>query len=335
MADPTPGLGAIPPMSPKDTAVTRAQPVAADSRVRPVMLAIAGDSAAGKTTLTRGLVQALGPDRVTGLCVDDYHRYDREERKSLPFTPLHPECNYIEIMEQHLGLLATGQPILKPVYEHSTGTLTRPELVEPREFVIIEGLLPLHSPLSRSCFDVTVYLDPDEGVRRRWKLRRDCTKRGYTEAQVLAELDKREPESAAYIRPQRGHADVVVRFAPGEGRSLDDPLSATVLLRPTGPHLDLSVVITDDAEQALHLKLIRDENGRPVDALHVHGDAPREVSLDVERHAWEVLGFPGEPPDVLGRLDTGERTEPLALVELILLYQMLSIETGAGHAQVG
>jgi phosphoribulokinase len=333
--NPTPGLGDNPPMSPKATVVSRAQPASAESRPRPVMLAIAGDSAAGKTTLTRGLVQALGPDRVTGMCVDDYHRYDREERKSLPFTPLHPDCNYIEIMEQHLGLLATGQPILKPVYEHSTGTLTRPELLEPREFVIIEGLLPLHTALSRSCFDVTVYLDPEEDVRRRWKLRRDCTKRGYTEDQVLAELDRREPESAAFIRPQRSHADMVVRFAPGEGMTVDDPLSATVLLRPTGPHLDLSVVVTDDAREALHLKLIRDENGRPVDALHVHGNAPREVSVGVERHVWEVLGFPGEPPETLGRLDSGERTEPLALIELILLYQLLSIETGEGQAQAG
>ena len=51
---------------------------------RPVMLAIAGDSAAGKTTMTRGLVEALGPERCVSLCTDDYHRYDREERKELP-----------------------------------------------------------------------------------------------------------------------------------------------------------------------------------------------------------------------------------------------------------
>ena len=53
---------------------------------RPVMLAIAGDSAAGKTTITRGLVEALGADRCTAVCVDDYHRYDRAERRGLPFT---------------------------------------------------------------------------------------------------------------------------------------------------------------------------------------------------------------------------------------------------------
>ncbi len=132
---------------------------------RPVMLAIAGDSAAGKSTLTRGLVQSLGPERVTAVCVDDYHRYDREERRS-PFTPLHPECNYMAIMEQHLQLLATGQPILKPRYSHATGTFGRPELIEPRDFIIVEGLLPLHSRLARACFDVSVYLDPPEETRR-------------------------------------------------------------------------------------------------------------------------------------------------------------------------
>ena len=44
---------------------------------RPIILGIVGDSAAGKTTLSRGLVQLLGEDTVTHVCTDDYHRYDR------------------------------------------------------------------------------------------------------------------------------------------------------------------------------------------------------------------------------------------------------------------
>ena len=55
---------------------------AAPEPPRPVMLAIAGDSAAGKTTLTRGIAEALGADRAIALCVDDYHRYDRVERRN-------------------------------------------------------------------------------------------------------------------------------------------------------------------------------------------------------------------------------------------------------------
>lgn len=103
---------------------------------------------------------ALGGDGLSALCVDAYHRYDREERKELPFTPLNPACNYLGIMEQHLQLVAMGEPILMPVYDHEHGTLERPVMFEPDDHVIVEGLFPLHSRRSRACFDLSVYLDP-------------------------------------------------------------------------------------------------------------------------------------------------------------------------------
>jgi phosphoribulokinase len=304
----------------------RRNDAAADIR-RPVMLAIAGDSAAGKTTLTRGIAEALGPERATALCVDDYHRYDREERRQVPFTVLNPECNYIEVMEQHLQLLALGRPILKPVYDHSTGQLVRPVLVEPRDFVIVEGLLPLHTKLARACFDITVYLGPPEDIRREWKLRRDTAERGYTREQVLAELARREPESAAFIRPQRQWADIAVRFAPVAGHSQPrgTPLSAEILLRPTIGHPELAHVLTDDDRRTVHLKLARDSDGRPVDALHIHGYAPREDSRIVEKAIWEQLSFDHTvaPPDTLGEYAPGQRSEALAIAQLLLLWHLL------------
>jgi phosphoribulokinase len=306
---------------------------------RPIMLAIAGDSAAGKTTLSRGLVEALGPDRCVGICVDDYHRFDRQERRSLPFTPLHPDCNYVDIIEQHLRLLATGHPILKPVYDHSTGTFTRPRYVEPRPFVIVEGLLPLLTPLTRACFDVRVYLDPPEQIRRAWKVRRDTAERGYTPAQVLAELERREPESEAYIRPQRSHADIVVRFAPIAERSdpPGTPLSVELLLRPTVPHPDLLEVTGEDTNRSMHMKLIRDEDGKPTDALHIHGYVPREDSRLLEKAIWDALGRTDPLPPGLGELERGERSEPVALTQLVLLYQLLRgavtpVAAGSGGA---
>jgi phosphoribulokinase len=329
-------------MPEKLMAMQRAKSATTGRTTRPIMLGIAGDSASGKTTLTAGLVEALRHLRVTAVCADDYHRYDREERKHLQFTPLHPECNYIEIMEQHLQLLATGQPILKPVYDHRTGSFGRPQYVEPADIVIVEGLLPLYSKLARACFDVTVYLDPPESIRQAWKIERDCRKRGYSVGQVLAELERREPESAAFIRPQRSHADVVVRFAPlyhdedGSNGHVhpgkpatggqDHPLSATLLLRPTIRHPDLSTVLTDDNRRAIHLKLVRDEDGKPVDALHVHGHAPRELSMEVERHIWGLLGEEEPVPTSLGVLDADRRSEPLALTQLVLLYHLLRLK---------
>jgi phosphoribulokinase len=290
---------------------------------RPVMLAIAGDSAAGKTTVASGLVRALGAERCTAVCVDDYHRYDRQERKDRSFTALHPDCNYVDIMEQHLQLLATGHPILKPVYDHHTGALTRPEYVEPRQFVIVEGLLPLHTKLAAACFDVTVYLNPPEETRREWKLKRDTAQRGYTREQVVAELDRREPESEAFIRPQRRRADMVVRFSAIQQRHdrPGTPLSAELLLRPTIRHPDLSEILAASG-QSMHLKLTRDEDGRPVDALHIHGYAPREESRMLQKAIWAGLGEGTELPGFLGELDNGQRSEPLAITQLLLIYHL-------------
>lgn len=293
--------------------------------LRPIMLAIAGDSGTGKTTITAGLVEALGKERITSVGADDYHRYDREERKSLPFTPLHPDCNYIDIMEQHLRHLAQGEPILKPVYNHDTGELERPEYVEPREFVIVEGLLPLHTRASRASFDITVFLDPPEDIRIAWKLRRDTTKRGYTEEQVRKELEKREPESAEFIRPQRARADIVVRFEPiaERGEGPDDPLSAKLMLRPTISHPDLTSILTDDVREAMHLSLRRDEYGKPVDSVHIHSHAEREQTKKVEEAIWHELGVDEPVPESLGHLDPDTRDEPLALTQLLLLYHLI------------
>jgi phosphoribulokinase len=75
---------------------------------RPIILGVVGDSATGKTTITTGLVEILGRENVTHIGMDDYHRYDREERAQLGITPLNPDCNYMDIIGQHLGHLRRG-----------------------------------------------------------------------------------------------------------------------------------------------------------------------------------------------------------------------------------
>lgn len=292
---------------------------------RPVVLAIAGDSASGKTTLARGLVAALGPERCTSICVDDYHRYDRAERRRMAITPLHPDCNHVDIMEQQLQLIALGRPILKPVYDHASGRLVRPEYVSSREFLIVEGLLPLSTRLARASIDVAVYLDPDEGLRRQWKITRDVQQRGYSEQEVLEELQRREADAAAYIAPQRRYADIVVRFSPSDSDVIDPDasgaLSAELLLRPTIRHPALSTVLSEDHRAAVHLKIVRDD-GTPTDLLHVHGTASTDETTRIEKLIWSALQQPGEVPADLGET-RGARSEPLAITQLILLHHLL------------
>jgi phosphoribulokinase len=297
------------------------------------MVGIVGDSAAGKTTLTNGIVNAFGADRVTAICTDDYHRYDRKQRKGMSITPLHPDCNYMGIMEQHLLLLAAGETILKPIYDHTNGSLAAPELVEPREIVVVEGLLGYHTKRMRDCFDIKVYLDPPEDLRRRWKIARDCAKRGYEPAQVIADLERREPDSSAFIRPQRDAADIVVRFHP-PGPSTDvDPASLAVrlVLRPTLPHpylLEIADKTRIDHYQPIRLALARDK-GRPVDFLEVESGMPGELSALVERIVWDNMALHDADldRDAIGLFQDGDslrRSESLALTQLLLVGQLAS-----------
>jgi hypothetical protein len=119
--------------------------------------------------------------------------------------------------------------------------------MSPARFVVAEGLLINHSAGLRDMFDIRVYLNPPEDLRRRWKVARDCSRRGYSTDQVLQELDRRERDSEAYIRPQRHHADIVVSFIPGQSH---DPaqLDAHLFLRESLPHPDLTGVTGDGAD---------------------------------------------------------------------------------------
>lgn len=305
---------------------------------KPVLVGIVGDSAAGKTTLTSGIANIFGAHRVMTVCTDDYHRYDREERKNLDITPLNPDCNYVGIMEQHLKLLSEGQPILKPVYGHAHGTLDRPELIEPREIVIVEGLLGYHTKAMRDCYDVKVYLDPPEDMRRKWKVQRDCTKRNYEEAQVIADLEVREPDSEAYIRPQRENADIIVRFHP-PGASLEaDPakLDVRLVLRPALPHpylIELADKTRVDHYQPIRMSLARDF-GKPVDVLEVEGSMPPEVSSTVEQVIWKEMGLDQHDLDheAIGLFQDGKdvkRSEALALTQLLLVAQVAGARVNA------
>src|SRR5512142_2167241 len=212
---------------------------------RPVILGVVGDSAAGKTTITRGLVRVLGENNVTHICTDDYHRFDRKQRAALGITPLNPDCNYIDIIAQHLAHLRRGEPILKPVYRHADGTFGPPVYVRPARFTVVEGLLGYHLAEMREVYDVRVFLGPPEDLRRRWKVQRDCSRRGYTTDQVLAELDRREPDSEADIRPQRRYADMHVSFRPPDGEPSGDQthLDAELILYEGLPHPDLAPFI--------------------------------------------------------------------------------------------
>ena len=138
---------------------------------QPLIVAVCGDSGSGKTTLTAGMVQVFGQERVTHICLDDYHILDRVTRMRTGITALCPEANDFALMTEHLRRLAHGEAIVKPVYDHRTGTFANPVEVLPSDIIIVHGLHPLYTEELRNLAHVGIYLDPETALLA-WSWRR-------------------------------------------------------------------------------------------------------------------------------------------------------------------
>ena len=181
---------------------------------RVVLIGVAGDSGCGKSTFLRRITDLFGKEFVTVICLDDYHCLDRKQRKETGITALDPRANNFDLMYEQIKALKEGQAINKPIYNHETGMIDPPELVEPNHVVVIEGLHPLYDERVRSLIDFSVYLDISEEVKIAWKIQRDMAERGHTYEDVLAAINSRRPDFSAYIEPQREFADIVIQVLP-------------------------------------------------------------------------------------------------------------------------
>jgi len=298
----------------------------------PIILGIVGDSASGKTTLSAGVAQILGEDRCTVICTDNYHRYDRRERAANGLSAIDPRANYLDILEQHLRHLREGEAILHPIYDHRDGTFARPQYIKPKEFVIAEGLLGYTTRAMRDCYDVKIYLDPDEDLRVKWKLHRDTTRRGYKREEVLASLEKRKQESPNYVHPQRTFADIVIRFQRSNGANGSDAqLDVRHLLRPTLPHPDFTPLFDGSSNAGLHLELARDRDGKPVDVLEINGSISDQRAERIEDLLWNLIPEAGHLRDQVGRIDVANgarQSHPLALTQLLVGYHAVKAAMG-------
>jgi phosphoribulokinase len=238
-------------------------------------------------------------------------------------------------MEQDLAHVRGGRAILKPVYQHKDGTFGPAVYVEARQFTVVEGLLGYHTQTLRDSFDVRVFLAPPEELRRQWKVQRDCSRRGYTSDQVLEELDRRGPDSEAYIRPQQRWADIVVSFMPGD-RGDQEHLDAQVTLRDGLGHPDLSAPINGDG------KGMRLREGEHERHLWIPGDIDAGAAAEVEEAIWDRMHFASHlRSERLGEFTIAtelHRSESLAIVQLLVLYHLVtaraSVALGAAGSRV-
>lgn len=174
------------------------------------LIGVAGDSGSGKTTFTAAVRHLVGDDMVTTISLDDYHLFNREERKARDITPLSPQANDLQRLMDDVAALKEGRGILKRVYNHATGNLEGPVQVAPSPVIILEGLHTLYSERLRRLLDLSIYVDPAPDVKREWKLKRDRDDRGYTTGEVRLEMSRREEDYRTFIAPQRQYAQAII-----------------------------------------------------------------------------------------------------------------------------
>jgi uridine kinase len=179
------------------------------------MIAIAGPSCSGKSTLLHALEAYWGPHNVATLPLDAYYR----DLSPLPFEK-RVTCNFDSpdaidwpLLTTHLQQLGAGRAIERPVYDYATHTRTNSHVVlQPRRILIIEGIFSLWSEDIRKLAATRVYIDlPLEDCLAR-RIARDGRERARTEAQVREQFTRFvRPMAEQFVIPTREFANVVVR----------------------------------------------------------------------------------------------------------------------------
>lgn len=182
--------------------------------MKPLIIAIAGGSASGKSTVVEEIVSSLKSVEITVICHDDYYKdqshMSMEERLKTNYD--HPSSLDNELFVSHLKRLIGGQSIQKPQYDfvHHTRKTETVE-VKPTKIIIIEGILVLEEKQIRDLSDVKIFVKCDEDVRFIRRLKRDIEERGRTLDNVVNQyLSTVKPMFNKYVNPSSRHADLII-----------------------------------------------------------------------------------------------------------------------------
>jgi len=124
----------------------------------------------------------------------------------------HPNAFEDELLMEHLERLRQGESVWGPVYDFTTHTRqSTKQLLEPRELIIVEGILALHSPQLRNSYDLRVFVDTDADIRILRRLTRDMAERGRSMESVVEQyIGTVKPMHEQFVEPSKRHADVII-----------------------------------------------------------------------------------------------------------------------------
>ena len=184
------------------------------AHLTPFCIGLAGPSCSGKTSIAERLSEIL-PGEVTLFGTDAYYldlsHLSYAERCRVNFDD--PDLLESKLLAEHLTELRQGRPIEQPVYDFATHrrVQSRHHKIEPRDFLVVEGLFTLHWPEVRCLFDVSVFVAAPDEICLDRRRERDVCERGRTVESILAQYEATvRPGNSRFVLPSRFYADLVV-----------------------------------------------------------------------------------------------------------------------------
>jgi len=181
---------------------------------RPVTIAVVGGTGAGKTTISRAILDRVGSHHIAYIPHDAYYK----DLQDIPLTSDnirnfdHLDALDNDLMTEHIKLLQTWQPADIPTYDFAKYCrLPDTRRVDPQPIILIEGILTLAKPRLRSLCDIKIFVDIDADIRLIRRMQRDIQERGRTVDSVINQyLTTVRPMHLQFVEPSRRYADVIV-----------------------------------------------------------------------------------------------------------------------------
>ena len=180
---------------------------------KPVIIGVAGGTGSGKTTIARKLVERFS-ESVVYIEQDSYYKDQShlsfEERVKTNYD--HPLAFDNDLLYQHLLQLKAYQPVHKPVYDYAEHTRAEESIyLEPKDVIILEGILILDEERLRNLMDIKIFVDTDADVRILRRIERDIKERGRDLDSVMNQyLTVVRPMHMQFIEPSKRYADIII-----------------------------------------------------------------------------------------------------------------------------
>ncbi|MFC2948434.1 uridine kinase [Virgibacillus sediminis] len=181
---------------------------------KPVVIGVAGGSGSGKTSVTRSISHRFSEQTIQVIEQDYYYKDQShlplEERLNTNYD--HPFAFDNDLLIEHIHELIKGNPIEKPVYDYKVHTRSDEVIkVDPRDVIILEGILILDDPRLVELMDIKVFVDTDADLRIIRRMLRDIKERGRTLDSVIDQyINNVRPSHLQFIEPTKRYADIII-----------------------------------------------------------------------------------------------------------------------------